>query len=188
MVKITQKEFDALLRVNGWRICPSNVDYSLVNSFGEGNSFGKGNRFGEGNRFGAYNNFGADNSFGARNSFGEGNRFGAYNNFGENNRFGARNNFGEGCKLEKTKPLIGRVVYYGGGYGSEGRTTYAIPMKSGVYVRCGCWAGSLKEFRERVEKVYQDNPIQEEYLLLANLFEVRWKREINRTAKESQDA
>ena len=140
MIKITQEEFDALPIVNGWRSCPSNTDYSLVNRFAAGNSFG------------------ADNSFGA------------------------------GCKLEKTKPLIGRVVYYGGGYGSEGRTTYAIPMKSGVYVRCGCWAGSLKEFRERIKKIYQDNQIQEEYLLLADLFEVRWKREINRTAKESQDA
>lgn len=39
--KYTQKEFDALPVVNGWKRCPTG-DYSLIKSFGEWCRFGKG--------------------------------------------------------------------------------------------------------------------------------------------------
>ena len=116
--------------------------------------------------------------FPANTIFGKGCSFGEWCSFGECCRFGEGCSFGEWCKLEKTKPLIGSTVYSFGGFGSSNRTTYFIPMKSGIYVRCGCWAGSIKEFRTRVSEVYEDNDIAQEYLAICDVATMRWKREL----------
>jgi hypothetical protein len=99
--------------------------------------------------------------------------------FGEKCPFGERCSFGEGCSLEGQQ-LIGERINACGGFGSDGRTTYGIPTKEGVWVRCGCWFGALKDFRERVQSVYpaQSHTISTEYQLLADLFEARWLREM----------
>lgn len=94
--------------------------------------------------------------------------------------FGERASFGEGCMLEGDKELIGSTIYCAGGLGSKSRTTYGIPTKEGVFIRCGCWSGWLNEFRARIEKVYKDNPIQREYVLMASLFQARWEREVKK--------
>jgi hypothetical protein len=78
--------------------------------------------------------------------------------------------------------IIGSTVYAAGGFGSSNRTTYGIPTLRTVYIRCGCWFGTLAQFRDRIQAVYSTHPIHEEYRLVADLFEARWKRE-KQTAK-----
>ena len=172
MKKMTQSEFNAIPRdVKGWKNCPGNTDYSSIKNFGEGASFGAGAVFGAWASFGKGARFGTWASFGEGAVFGEGARFGAWASFGE----GAV--FGKGCLLENTKKLIGNTVYSTSGFGSKNRTTYGIPTAKTVYVRCGCWFGSLMEFRARIAEVYAESPILVEYGLVADLFEARWNRE-----------
>jgi hypothetical protein len=85
--------------------------------------------------------------------------------------------------LEGDKIMIGQTIYSAGGLGSENRTTYGIPTAEGVFVRCGCWSGWLPQFRERVVSVYAKSPINTEYLLVADLFEARWNRQVTEGVK-----
>ncbi len=97
--------------------------------------------------------------------------------FAEQCRFAGGCRFAEGCSLEGVN-LIGPTVYVAGGYGSENRTTYGIPHKGGVFVRCGCARfKSLDKFRAKVKEVLGGTPIEAEYLIVADLFEARWRRE-----------
>ena len=99
--------------------------------------------------------------------------------FGPGASFGEGASFGAGCKLENTKPIIGSAVYSFGGFGRENRTTYMIPTKSGIFVRCGCWSGLIWAFRERVVEVHGDSAIAAEYLAICDVAEIRWKRELS---------
>ena len=59
---------------------------------------------------------------------------------------------------------------------SEARTTYGIPTKDGIYVRCGCWSGTIEEFRQRVENVYKGKDYYDEYMAVIALFKAAYKR------------
>ena len=98
--------------------------------------------------------------------------------FGEWCRFGEGCRFGDGCSLEGNKLILGSTIYTGGGCGSKNRTTYGIPTETGVYIRCGCWSGTLKEFRETVAKNHSTSGIKREYDLMADMFQARWERQI----------
>lgn len=63
-------------------------------------------------------------------------------------------------------------------FGSVGRTTTLFHTRCGGWlVSCGCFTGSIGKFRDKVKKVHRDSPIAKEYLLLADLMELRTKRE-----------
>ena len=63
------------------------------------------------------------------------------------------------------------------GFGSENRTTTFFREKSGgVGVKCGCFYGTLDEFREKVRKTHGDSEIAQEYLAIADVEERRFKR------------
>ena len=106
--------------------------------------------------------------------------YSGFEKFAEGCSFAERCSFAEGCSLEAGKKMVGNSIYSCGGMGSEGRTTYGIPTKEGVFVRCGCWFGNLSEFRDRAKEVYGDSEISVEYGIVADLFEARWKREVGR--------
>ena len=58
------------------------------------------------------------------------------------------------------------------GFGSEFRaTTFYRTKNGGIGVVCGCFCGTLKEFREQVQKTYPEDKKGKEYLALANLME-----------------
>ena len=98
--------------------------------------------------------------------------------FGAGCSFGAWCRFGERCILEINKKLIGSTVYAGGGFGSENRTTYGIPTNDELWVRCGCWFGTVTDFRARVIATHGESDIAAEYAALADLFVMRWRREL----------
>ena len=121
----------------GCLICPSG-DYSEINSFGEGCSFGELCSFGE------------------RCSFGEG------CSFGECCSFGKCCSFGDGCSLENQhkfeamSEVADRVLKIDR-IGSRKGCTYFFKTLSGIYVRCGCFFGTIEQFAKKVEDTHKDN-------------------------------
>ena len=75
--------------------------------------------------------------------------------------------------------VYGNVDYaYAHGFGSEYRTTTFFRLKDGsVGVRCGCFYGTLQEFRDKVRKTHGETKKAKEYLMLADLMELRFKEE-----------
>ena len=66
---------------------------------------------------------------------------------------------------------------YAHGFGSINRTTTFFRIKDGgVGVRCGCFYGTLGEFREKVRETHGDEKLAQEYLMLADLMEMRFRR------------
>ena len=65
------------------------------------------------------------------------------------------------------------------GFGSEYRTTTFFKLKdsSEIGVRCGCFYGTLKEFKEKVKETHGETKKAKEYLMLADLMEYRFSEE-----------
>ena len=67
---------------------------------------------------------------------------------------------------------------YAHGFGSEYRTTTFFSLKNGdVGVRCGCFYGTLQEFRDKVRATHKETKKAKEYLMLADLMELRFSKE-----------
>ena len=75
--------------------------------------------------------------------------------------------------------VCGNADYaYAHGFGSVNRTTTFFRLKDGgVGVRCGCFYGTLGEFREKVRETHKDTKKAREYLMLADLMELRFTKE-----------
>ena len=132
---------------NGRTLCPAG-DYTEIASFPERCNFGAGCRFGERCSFGAECGFGAGC------------------------RFGAECRFEGGHIAAPGYPLLTF-----GGFGSANRTTYAFNCSDGIVIRCGCFSGSLEEFRKKVRERHGNTPFAFEYLAVADLIERRFSRE-----------
>jgi len=157
----------------GRLICPSG-DYSQIESFGDGCifdegcrfdeccSFGKWCSFGKGCSFGRYCSFGERCSFGEWCSFDEGCSFGEWCRFGEGCSFGEWCRFGEGCnldnnlKFENIADVVVEVLKIDR-IGDRKGCTYFFKTKSEIYVRCGCFFGTIKEFENQVKETHADN-------------------------------
>ena len=67
---------------------------------------------------------------------------------------------------------------YAHGFGCVNRTTTFFRLKDGgVGVKCGCFYGTLDEFREKVQETHGNGKLAQEYLMLADLMETRFRRE-----------
>jgi hypothetical protein len=151
----TQQEFDALPLVGEHKQCPTG-DYSQLKvfgghcSFGEACSFSKCSFFGKLCSFGKLCYFGVACAFGEYCSFGERCSFGEYCSFGEACSFGKACAFGKACTFEGHKKKAGYPFLSLSGAGTKKRTTYFFNFKDGIYVRSGCFFGTLTEFRTKV--------------------------------------
>ena len=77
--------------------------------------------------------------------------------------------FGEGCSFGKRCECeFGKFqkMLSAGGFGREGRTTYFFRCTDGIYVRCGCFAGTLDEWAERIQKTHRGSVYGRGYLAL----------------------
>ena len=65
------------------------------------------------------------------------------------------------------------------GFGSEYRTTTFFKLKNSdeIGVRCGCFYGTLKEFKEKVKETHGETKKAKEYLMLADLMEYKFSEE-----------
>jgi hypothetical protein len=62
------------------------------------------------------------------------------------------------------------------GFGTENRSTTFFRCKDGrVRVQCGCFYGTINQFRKRVKKTREDG-VAKEYLIIADLMEKRFNR------------
>lgn len=58
-------------------------------------------------------------------------------------------------------------MYTAGGFGSVGRTTYFFHIVDDtIRVRCGCFAGTIDEWENRVKKTHGVTPYAQAYLLI----------------------
>ena len=63
-------------------------------------------------------------------------------------------------------------------FGSKNRTTTFFRTKDGgISVRCRCFYGTLREFREKVKERHGDSRLAKEYLMLADLMEFRLSKD-----------
>ena len=64
------------------------------------------------------------------------------------------------------------------GFGRECRTTTFFRLKNGeVGVRCGCFYGTIEQFREKVQETHGDSKYAKEYLMIADLMELHFEHE-----------
>ena len=64
------------------------------------------------------------------------------------------------------------------GFGRECRTTTFFRLKNGeVGVRCGCFYGTIEQFREKVQETQRDSKYAKEYLMIADLMELHFEHE-----------
>lgn len=119
-------------------------------TFGSENAFCKSCIFGESCTFGRFCNF-SSNTFDNLCKFGDSCKFDDFCKFGASCRFGDSCKFGESCSFESghkaktTRPFLAIA-----GAGSEGRTSYFFDFVDGIFVRSGCFFGTLEQFRDRV--------------------------------------
>ena len=61
-------------------------------------------------------------------------------------------------------------------FGSTNRTTTAFKTRDkNICVKCGCFSGTLEEFRNKVKETHGDNQYAKEYLMIADLIELKLK-------------
>lgn len=66
------------------------------------------------------------------------------------------------------------------GFGREKRCTYFFLLTNReIYVRCGCFAGYIDEFRKQVKETHGDNKYAEGYLKIADLAEWQFSEVVN---------
>lgn len=64
------------------------------------------------------------------------------------------------------------------GFGRKSRTTTFFRCKDGkVRVKCGCFYGDLDEFLAKVKETHGDSKMAREYLMIADLMELHFKKE-----------
>ena len=150
--KFERDEFGRLIYPSG--------DYTQIHSFGKCCSFGEQCSFGEWCSFGEGCCFGERCRFGEGCSFGEGCCFGERCSFGKCCSFGEWCSFGESCSFENIQEDIDRFVKIDR-IGSRNGCTYFFKTLSNIYVRCGCFFGTIDEFEQKVKETHEHN---EQYL------------------------
>ncbi len=64
------------------------------------------------------------------------------------------------------------------GFGREFRNTTFFRCKdSSIKVVCGCFLGTLQEFREKVKDTHKNSKMGKEYLMIADLMELHFKED-----------
>ena len=70
------------------------------------------------------------------------------------------------------------------GCGSQYRnTTFFITRDRNICVNCGCFSGTLEQFRAKVKETHKDTKYAKEYLAIADLMEMHFKEELEKIKK-----
>ena len=89
------------------------------------------------------------------------------------------------AKVYGNAEVCGNAKVYGNadyatihGFGSGYRTsTFFRNQDGGISVRCGCFYGTLEQFRAKVKETHGDTKYAKEYLQIADLMELHFKKE-----------
>ena len=69
-------------------------------------------------------------------------------------------------------------------FGSQYRnTTFFITRDRNICVNCGCFSGTLEQFRAKVKETHKDTKYAKEYLAIADLMEMHFKEELEKIKK-----
>jgi len=79
----------------------------------------------------------------------------------------------QGADDDKIKVTSNNVLFFSG-FGSNERTTTAFQTDKGIFIQCGCWSGSMKEFKARIKETHKNSNFAKEYLLICKLIELRF--------------
>ena len=96
------------------------------------------------------------------------------------------------AKVSGNAKVFGDAKVYGNadytiiqGFGSEYRNTTFFKCKDGnIGVKCGCFYGTLDEFRSKVKETHKDSKFAKEYLMIADLMEYHFNSERKETDEE----
>jgi len=92
--------------------------------------------------------------------------FGEWCSFGERCSFGEQCSFGERCSFENNKKFKPGIPFIRvNNIGSRGDGCQIFNFTDGLYVRCGCWAGSVEDFVTRVKERHAGTVHERTYLL-----------------------
>ena len=144
-------------------------------NFGIGCVFAEWCEFADRCRFEHFCSFGDFCKFGIENMFGEECSFQTYCNFDKYCVLGENCIIGELCRFER--PCVCefgefKKILTGGGFGSAGRTTYFFYLTDGrIFVRSGCFTGSIEEWKSKVKETHGTTPYAKSYLLLTQAVE-----------------
>lgn len=161
--------FGSMCDFGSWCHFGTKCSFECFCSFATGCSFDDKCSFGDNCTFGCYGYFAHDCIFREDCDFGNNCIFSSKCRFEENCFFGDECEFHGGCICE-----FGKFTKFAkvDNFGSEGRATYFFNIvDKGIYVRCGCFAGSLKEFRKKVKERHRETKLAKEYLMIADLME-----------------
>lgn len=149
--------------------------FGLLSAFGMSCKFGYACNFDSGCNFSLGCRFDPMCVFGKKCRFGSSCFFGNCCNFKDSYfkgdcEFGLQCTFGDGCvfcpfsKFENLSEDTLQMVKIDR-IGSRRGSTYFFRTKSNIYVRCGCFFGTLCEFEKQVKKTHKDAPqFKKEYL------------------------
>lgn len=158
-------------RFGGWCHFNTGCSFGEYCTFGEHCRFEEWCHFNRGCRFGEHCHFGGKCVFDEYCNFGEHCGFGRWCHFGEYCNFDKYGCFGEKCNLENNlmfeniEEPIDRVLKIDR-IGSRKGCTYFFKTLSEIYVRCGCFFGTIAEFERQVNFTHKDNKqYRKEYLL-----------------------
>lgn len=140
--------------------------FGMSCKFGYACNFDTGCTFGLGGRFDTMCVFGKNCDFGQMCAFGESCFFGnccqfKHSCFKRDCEFGLQCTFGDGCvfyefsKFENLAEYTLQMVKIDR-IGSRRGSTYFFRTKSNIFVRCGCFFGTLSEFEKQVKKTHKD--------------------------------
>jgi hypothetical protein len=87
--------------------------------------------------------------------------------------------FGASCSFENLKFSDTETRYFIriNNIGSRNDGCYVFNAIDGLYVRCGCWFGTAKNFLAAVEDEHKGTKYQKEYQIAIKLAEVSFSKE-----------
>ena len=96
-------------------------------------------------------------------------------NLGGANLYGANlggANLGDWGKIQKSHDIL--IV---GAIGSRNDYTTIFHTDKGIFVRCGCFKGTLEEFEANVKRTHQGNKHERDYLALIEFVKIKFNNE-----------
>lgn len=98
--------------------------------------------------------------------------------YGEARVYGKAKVYGEAGVCGKARICESNDYATVTGFGSQLRTTTFFRQKdNSLGVKCGCFSGTMEEFKDKVTEIHGDNKYAKEYLMIAALMELHFKEE-----------
>lgn len=111
-------------------------------------------------------------------SIGMGSTIGDHTHLGRQIDYGPEIQYGDHLYFEEfdDTSIDRHPVITFSGFGSERRVSYYFNLSKNIYVRNGCFSGTLDEMEDMVDKLAEDDPRKPEYRLIIDLVRVRFNR------------